>query len=134
VTGWTNIPLGEHPPSASRSRLTSTGRTTTKPCSVRLQSYSWLAVLSAVPRLQPNAPRHPRPHAFASTSNERAPASLASQEQQRRKEIIMRTIASALLALSVLAGVASPVIAANDTDTTNLQDLERQNRAGNPGG
>jgi hypothetical protein len=30
--------------------------------------------------------------------------------------------------------VAGQASAANDNETTNIQDLERQNRAGNPGG
>lgn len=46
----------------------------------------------------------------------------------------MKTIAAVLLALSTLAGVAAQAYADNDLNTTNLQDMERQNRAGNPGG
>ena len=46
----------------------------------------------------------------------------------------MKTIASILLVLSTLGGVATQALADNTPNTTNLQDLERQNRAGNPGG
>jgi hypothetical protein len=46
--------------------------------------------------------------------------------------IIMKTITSILVVLS-LAGAVAPAFADNDNNTSNLQDLERQSRAGNPG-
>jgi hypothetical protein len=45
----------------------------------------------------------------------------------------MKRLSSALLALSLLAGIAGQAYADNDTKTRNIQELERQNRTGNPG-
>jgi hypothetical protein len=43
----------------------------------------------------------------------------------------MKIITSALLALSVLAGVASQAVAdENDGKSTNLQQMDRENRGG----
>jgi hypothetical protein len=43
----------------------------------------------------------------------------------------MKIITSAILALSVLAGVASQVVAdENDGKSTNLQQMDRENRGG----
>ena len=43
----------------------------------------------------------------------------------------MKTVMSALLALSALAGVASPAIAdENDGKSTNLEQMDRETRGG----
>jgi hypothetical protein len=43
----------------------------------------------------------------------------------------MKTIASTILALSVLAGVAGQALAdENDGKSTNLQQMDRENRGG----
>jgi hypothetical protein len=43
----------------------------------------------------------------------------------------MKIITSALLALSVLAGIASQAVAdENDGKSTNLQQMDRENRGG----
>jgi hypothetical protein len=49
-------------------------------------------------------------------------------------EVIVKKLASILLVLSTLTGVAGLAYADNDTNTGNIQNLERQNRAGNPAG
>jgi hypothetical protein len=49
-------------------------------------------------------------------------------------EVIVKKLASILLVLSTLTGAAALAYADNDTNTGNIRDLERQNRAGNPGG
>ena len=46
----------------------------------------------------------------------------------------MKTFLAALLALSALVGVAGQALAdENDGKSTNLQQMEREGRAGNPG-
>jgi hypothetical protein len=47
--------------------------------------------------------------------------------------MIMKKIASSLIVFSLLTGITGQAFAANDNNTTNLQDLERHDRAGNPG-
>jgi len=62
--------------------------------------------------------------------NGQNPSSL-TPHQQRKKETIMKTVMSALLALSALAGVASQAIAdENDGKSVNLEQMDRETRGG----
>jgi hypothetical protein len=49
-------------------------------------------------------------------------------------EVVMKRLASVLLVLSTLMGTAGLAFAVSSPDSGNIRDLERQNRAGNPGG
>jgi hypothetical protein len=55
------------------------------------------------------------------------------KRKQRQENERMKKLSSALLALSLLVGVAGQACADNDNRTRNIQELERQNRAGNAG-
>jgi hypothetical protein len=53
---------------------------------------------------------------------------------QQQMEVVMKRLASVLLVFSTLMGTAGLAFADNSPDTSGIRDLERQNRAGNPGG
>jgi hypothetical protein len=69
-------------------------------------------------------------HTSVSIRNGQNPSPL-TPHRQRKKETIMKTVMSALLALSALAGVASQAIAdENDGKSTNLEQMDRETRGG----